>query len=149
MGIQAAPAEQAVPESTVKKSSRILNGNPDAKGCSLPYLFSYGTLQQEEVQLSTFGRKLTGAPDTLAGYIIVEVRIIDTGVVATSGKEFHPIARRTGAFNHRIPGTIYEITEEELKHSDRYEVDAYKRVEKVLASGKSAWVYVEASSGST
>lgn len=107
-------------------------------------LFSYGTLQQEEVQLSTFGRKLTGAPDSLVGFVIAEVRIKDQEVVATSGKEFHPIARKTGAFNHRVPGTVFEVTEEELMHSDAYEVDAYKREETVLASGKSAWVYVEA-----
>lgn len=110
----------------------------------MPLLFSYGTLQQEAVQLSTFGRKLTGAPDSLIGFLIAEVRIEDADVVATSGKEFHPIARNTGAFNHRISGTVFEVTEEELMHSDAYEVDAYKRVETVLASGKSAWVYVEA-----
>jgi len=110
----------------------------------MPYLFSYGTLQQEEVQLSTFGRRLMGAPDTLVGYLIAEVRIEDSEVVATSGREFHPIVRRTGEFNNRVPGTVFEVTEEELLHSDAYEVDAYKRVETVLASGKSAWVYVEA-----
>ena len=110
----------------------------------MPLLFSYGTLQQEEVQLSTFGRILTGAPDSLVGFLITEVRIEDPEVVATSGKEFHPIARKTGGFNNRVPGTVFEITEEELMHSDAYEVDAYKRVETVLASGKSAWVYVEA-----
>ena len=110
----------------------------------MPLLFSYGTLQQEEVQLSTFGRKLPGAPDSLVGFVITEVRINDPEVVATSGKEFHPIARNTGAFNHRVPGTVFEVTDEELMHSDAYEVDAYKRVETVLASGKSAWVYVEA-----
>lgn len=110
----------------------------------MPYLFSYGTLQQEEVQLSTFDRKLKGAPDTLIGYIIAEVGIKDLGVVEISGKELHPIARKTGAFNHRVAGTVFEVTEEELKHSDSYEVDAYRRVETVLASGKSAWVYVEA-----
>ena len=71
-------------------------------------------------------------------------RIKDPEVVATSGKEFHPIARNTGAFNHRVPGTVFEVTDEELIHTDAYEVDAYKRVETVLASGKSAWVYVEA-----
>ena len=109
----------------------------------MPFLFSYGTLQQEEVQLSTFGRKLTGAPDSLVGFIIAEVKIENSEVIATSGKEFHPIARQTGAVNHRVPGTVFEITEEELQHSDAYEVDAYKRVETVLASGKSAWVYVE------
>lgn len=31
-------------------------------------LFSYGTLQQETVQLSTFGRKLQGTADVLIGY---------------------------------------------------------------------------------
>jgi hypothetical protein len=110
----------------------------------MPYLFSYGTLQQEEVQLSTFGRRLTGAPDTLVGYLITQVRIEDSEVVATSGKEFHPIARNTGEFNNRVPGAVFEVTEDELVRSDAYEVDAYKRVETVLASGKSAWVYVEA-----
>jgi len=110
----------------------------------MSYLFSYGTLQQEEVQLGTFGRKLTGAPDSLVGFILAEVKIEDSNVIATSGKEFHPIARNTGAFNHRVPGTVFEVTEEELMHSDAYEVDSYKRVETVLASGKSAWVYVEA-----
>ena len=110
----------------------------------MPYLFSYGTLQQEEVQFSTFGRKLIGAPDTLIGYLITQVRIEDPAVVATSGKEFHPIARNTGEFNNRVPGTVFEVTEEELMHSDAYEVDTYMRVETVLASGKIAWVYVEA-----
>jgi gamma-glutamylcyclotransferase (GGCT)/AIG2-like uncharacterized protein YtfP len=110
----------------------------------MPYLFSYGTLQQEAVQLSTFGRKLIGAPDTLIGYLIVQVRIEDPEVIATSGKEFHPIARNTGEFNNRVPGTVFEVAEEELMHSDAYEVDTYMRVETVLASGKIAWVYVEA-----
>jgi hypothetical protein len=80
----------------------------------------------------------------LTGYIIAEVQIKDSEIVATSGKEYHPIARKTGAFNHRIPGTVFEVTDEELRQSDRYEVEAYKRVETVLSSGKSAWVYVEA-----
>ena len=75
--------------------------------------------------------------------LITQVRIEDPEVVSTSGKEFHPIARNTGEFNNRVPGTVFEITEEELMHSDAYEVDAYKRVETVLASGKNAWVYVE------
>ncbi len=34
----------------------------------LEHLFSYGTLQNEAVQLATFGRKLVGEPDTLLGY---------------------------------------------------------------------------------
>ena len=110
----------------------------------MPYLFSYGTLQQEEVQISTFGRKLTGAPDSLVGFVLADIKIQDSEVIATSGKEFHPIARRTGGFNHRVPGTVFEVSEEELANADRYEVSDYTRVETVLASGKSAWVYIEA-----
>lgn len=30
-------------------------------------LFSYGTLQLEQVQLTTFGRKLDGQPDDMRG----------------------------------------------------------------------------------
>ena len=31
-------------------------------------LFSYGTLRYDTVQLSTFGRKLDGAADTILGF---------------------------------------------------------------------------------
>ena len=31
-------------------------------------LFSYGTLQLESVQLSSFGRRLEGEPDAMTGY---------------------------------------------------------------------------------
>jgi len=33
----------------------------------MPLLFSYGTLQQQSVQQSTFGRLLTGRSDALVG----------------------------------------------------------------------------------
>ena len=52
-------------------------------------LFSYGTLQQENVQLATFSRKLTGSPDVLVGYRLDEIAISDPAVVATSGKTHH------------------------------------------------------------
>jgi hypothetical protein len=41
-------------------------------------LFSYGTLQQEGVQLATFGRKLEGRPDQLNGYKLglLEIEIL-------------------------------------------------------------------------
>ena len=38
-------------------------------------LFTYGTLQLEEVQLQTFGRKLEGKPDALVGYRLVMTKI--------------------------------------------------------------------------
>jgi hypothetical protein len=47
--------------------------------------FSYGTLQQENVQLSTFGRVLQGEKDDLLGFEQTVLKIDDPQVVATSG----------------------------------------------------------------
>jgi gamma-glutamylcyclotransferase (GGCT)/AIG2-like uncharacterized protein YtfP len=105
-------------------------------------LFSYGTLRQDEVQLATFGRLLHGAPDALAGFAQEMVEITDPGVLAKSGKQFHPIVRRTDVASDRIAGAVFEITPEELAAADAYEVDDYARVEATLASGLRAWVYV-------
>lgn len=109
----------------------------------MPYLFSYGTLQQEEVQAATFGRKLVGRPDELPGFEQSLVEIDDPAVVATSGKTHHPIVAFTGDRNDRVAGTVFEITEEELARADGYEVAAYRRVAVYLASGLRAWVYVD------
>jgi gamma-glutamylcyclotransferase (GGCT)/AIG2-like uncharacterized protein YtfP len=110
----------------------------------MPLLFSYGTLQQENVQLSTFGRLLQGQKDELVGYEESLVKIEDAEVVATSGKTHHPIVKNSGRSESRVSGTVFEITDEELARADQYEVAAYKRVNAPLASGKQAWVYVDA-----
>jgi hypothetical protein len=110
----------------------------------MPLLFSYGTLQQENVQLSTFGRLLQGQKDELLGFEKSLVRIEDPQVVAASGKTHHPIVRFNGRNDSRVSGTVFEITDAELARADRYEVDAYRRVAAMLASGKQAWVYVDA-----
>jgi hypothetical protein len=44
----------------------------------MPLLFSYGTLQQEDLQLATFGRLLQGQSDELVGFEQSRVRIADT-----------------------------------------------------------------------
>lgn len=110
----------------------------------MPLLFSYGTLQQEGVQLSTFGRPLAGDPDALLGFELSLVQIEDPAVVAASGKTHHPIVKFNGNAQSRVPGTVFEITDAELAQADDYEVDAYKRVVAQLASGGQAWVYVDA-----
>lgn len=107
-------------------------------------LFSYGTLQQEEVQHATFGRKLVGAPDHLVGYKLSMVKITDPHVLATSGKEFHPILTYTANEEDQVAGVVFKITPEELLQADRYEVADYKRVQARFLSGAMAWVYVKA-----
>jgi hypothetical protein len=110
---------------------------------STELLFSYGTLQQDEVQRASFGRTLNGAPDALPGWRQEMVEITDPDVLAKSGKRFHPIVM-PGTHTDRVAGTVFEITAEELAAADRYEVADYKRIAVTLASGKSAWVYVKA-----
>ncbi len=55
--------------------------------------------------------------------------------------------RFNGLSDSRVAGTVFEITDEELASADRYEVADYKRVAATLASGRQAWVYVDARSG--
>ncbi|NNG42616.1 gamma-glutamylcyclotransferase [Pseudoalteromonas sp. NEC-BIFX-2020_002] len=105
-------------------------------------LFSYGTLQLEQVQLDTFGRLLEGQADTLQGYVIGEVEISDAAVLKSSGQRFHPALIKTGLATDIVIGTIFTITAEELANADNYEVDDYVRVEEIFSCGINAWVYV-------
>lgn len=109
-------------------------------------LFSYGTLQLEQVQLATFGRKLVGQADEMPGYALTMLKIEDPEVVATSGKTHHPVVAYSGNASDKVSGTVFAITTEELQQADEYEVAAYRRDRVRLASGTSAWVYVDAES---
>jgi hypothetical protein len=105
-------------------------------------LFSYGTLQLPEVQKANYGRLLEGRPDALVGWAAVPLEITDPEVIRLSGLAVHTIARRTGNPADRIPGVVFRITPAELDATDRYEVDAYGRVEVELESGTKAFVYI-------
>jgi hypothetical protein len=105
-------------------------------------LFSYGTLQLPEVQRATYGRLLEGRPDALAGYRLTPLVISSPDVVALSGRAVHDIACRTGDSADVISGMVFRLTPAEIAATDRYEADAYARIEAVLASGERAFVYV-------
>ncbi|KFF84610.1 gamma-glutamylcyclotransferase family protein [Pseudomonas syringae] len=107
-------------------------------------LFSYGTLQDKAVQLANFGRELTGQADQMIGYKQSWVEITDPQVLAESGKTHHPIISPSAELNDTVSGTVYQITPQELAAADAYEVSDYKRIAVGLASGLTAWVYVEA-----
>jgi gamma-glutamylcyclotransferase (GGCT)/AIG2-like uncharacterized protein YtfP len=115
----------------------------------MPKLFSYGTLQQENVQLATFGRPLAGQPDRLAGFAQTEIEIVDPEVIRTSGKTHHPMLVFTNRNEDHVTGTVFDITDAELAQADAYEVDDYKRVPVTLTSGLQAWVYVDARQATT
>lgn len=104
-------------------------------------LFSYGTLQQREVQLSEFGRELAGTPDRLPGYELSTVEITDPHVIAISGATRHLILRATGNACDSVAGTALRISADDLMAADAYEVDDNQREIVSLASGLLAWVY--------
>ena len=111
----------------------------------MPLLFSYGTLQQDGVQMATFGRPLEGQPDALVGYATgVGSRSMTPTSSPRAARSHHPIVVHTGWGEDRVEGAVFEITDDELDRADAYEVDAYRRVLAPLASGLKAWVYVDA-----
>jgi hypothetical protein len=110
-------------------------------------LFSYGTLQLESVQISTFGRALTGTPDALPEYKQGLLAIADPSVAAALGKTHYSIAQYTGNPSDAVPGMVLAITPDELQRADDYEIAEYRRVAVVLRSGRRAWAYVDAVNG--
>jgi RimJ/RimL family protein N-acetyltransferase len=98
----------------------------------MPLLFSYGTLRDESVQLSAFGRLLRGYDDALPGY--------EPSVAA--GETPYANVTFTGEPESRVAGAALEVTDDEVAAADRYEEPAeYRRVAATLASGDRAWVY--------
>jgi gamma-glutamyl AIG2-like cyclotransferase len=108
------------------------------------FLFSYGTLQLEAVQMATFGRRLAGTRDALPGFQLSLLKIEDQAVVALSGKAHHTMATFTGRAADVISGTVFAVTADDLRHADQYEVAAVTRVAVVLQSGLRAWAYIDA-----
>jgi hypothetical protein len=106
------------------------------------WLFSYGTLQNPAVQLALFGREVERVHDSLVGYSLGTVIITDPDVVRTSGSDAHPILR-PGGVSDQVSGSALLLTSDELAAVDRYEVSDYVRTSVVLASGRSAYVYVQ------
>src|SRR3954468_15436580 len=109
----------------------------------MPLLFSYGTLQEDRVQLATFGRLLIGTRDALPGFEPSLVPIGDPSVAAASGRTHHANVTRTAGNEQGVAGTVFQVTDAELAAADEYERPAsYVRELVTLQSGQRAWVYV-------
>lgn len=108
----------------------------------MPKLFSYGTLQEPQVQLSTFGRLLVGNAETLCEYKLSLIKIADPEIIKISNKEFHPTLTFSGNKNDEVSGVLFDVTEDELRNCDLYEKQ-YKRVLVKFKSGIEGFVYIE------
>lgn len=102
-------------------------------------LFSYGTLQKDDVQLKLFGRLLKGDHDVLNGYQLSSIEIKDPQFLA-GGEDKIQLTVIPSPGDH-IKGMVFEISKQELLQADSYEPENYKRIEVMLASGKKAWIY--------
>lgn len=110
----------------------------------MPFLFSYGTLRQPDVQRATFGRLLRGHDDEIVGFELAVFTVEDPAFVAASGKADHAIVRFNGREDSRVSGMALEMTDDELAQADRYEPAGYTRIATKLASGTEAFVYADA-----
>jgi gamma-glutamylcyclotransferase (GGCT)/AIG2-like uncharacterized protein YtfP len=108
------------------------------------YLFSYGTLQKDEVQLELFGRRLARTKDFLKDYKVSSIEIRDESFLSKGEKKYQLTAIISDNTKDAIEGTVFEVSEEELLLADKYEPEGYKRVRVELESGKQAWVYLAA-----
>jgi gamma-glutamylcyclotransferase (GGCT)/AIG2-like uncharacterized protein YtfP len=95
------------------------------------YLFTYGTLQDEEVQKMIFSRTLKGTKDALYNHIMAAEMV----------GGLYPTVSPSEAKEDQVTGYLYVISTDELKRVDVYEGDAYFRKKVLLASGIEAWVY--------
>ncbi len=99
----------------------------------MEHLFTYSTLQDEQVQEYLFGRILNGSEDYLLGFKRLENAIYNR----------YPLVIRTDNAEDKVHGMAYEVTLSDLQKADIYETTAYKREKFALKSGKEAWVYLE------
>lgn len=92
--------------------------------------------------MDTFGRLVDGETDALLGFSRTMIEITDPDVLASSGERFHPVVTRSNGTSEQIKGKVFDLSEEDLLLADSYEVSDYKRERVNLASGRSAWLYV-------
>jgi gamma-glutamylcyclotransferase (GGCT)/AIG2-like uncharacterized protein YtfP len=106
------------------------------------WLFSYGTLQNEETQLRLFGRRLSGTADVLEGYQVATIEILDGNFLAKGEDKFQKSLVCTNRQSDCVMGTALQVSDQELLLADQYEPVNYERTMIRLKSGKHAWVYL-------
>ena len=104
------------------------------------FIFSYGTLQDRQIQQELYGRTLSGHQDSLSSYILSTINLPENSLEQNT----YFIAEYTGNPNDSIGGFCYEITSAELLITDAYEGAAYTRKSVRLNSGRACLVCIKA-----
>ena len=101
-------------------------------------LFSYGTLQSKEIQMQVFNKLLSGTEDQLVGYKLKDLQIEEE-----FGMEDYFVAMPSENPLDAVSGIAFTVSSEDLIKADQFESNAYKRIQIILQSGKTAWIYIE------
>ncbi|MER7465396.1 GDSL-type esterase/lipase family protein [Streptomyces sp. NPDC097981] len=105
-------------------------------------LFSFGTLTDERVQTTLFGRAVPTSAASLAGYTTPPLPITGPSVIAAGGLDVRPVLeRKLGA---AVEGAVLRLTDQDLAAVDAHEVDDHARRQVVLTSGERVWAYLDA-----
>ena len=106
----------------------------------MEYLFSYGTLRNEEIQLAIFGRVVSTTPDAVPDYALRTVTLTNWKAADISGGDMQKTVEPSPG--GLILGMVLQVSEEEMRLCDDYEPVDYKRSIVPLRSGKKAWLYL-------
>lgn len=98
----------------------------------MEYLFSYGTLRERKIQLAIFKRPLSMKEDEALGY--------ELSTQKAYGK--YLLVQKSDNPKAVLPGSVLEVTPQDLIQADRYEGPEYQRILVPLKSGKQAWLYI-------
>lgn len=106
---------------------------------AMPLLFSYGTLREHDTQREVFGKIVEGVPDQLVRFDLSDVKVRDE-----QGPHY-PNLTYSGRSDSRVNGLVFDVSEADLVAADTYLNQAgYRRQPEKLASGRMAWVYLNA-----
>lgn len=106
-------------------------------------LFIYDAFQLNEKQWPTNVEKSLGKKDKLEGYRIDEKTVNKNPTIEKTELKSRATALKTQNKDDYIDGEIFEITLEDLRKTDLYHAEYYKRMEATFASGTKAWLYIK------
>lgn len=90
-------------------------------------IFSYGTLQEEHIQMALFGRVLDTSVDCLIGYVTLN--------------DYFGYPRLKKLDNGIVYGRVLELDDNELYITDRYETQAYEKKKLITKNGVEVHAY--------
>ena len=94
------------------------------------YIFSYGTLGDEPIQVEIFGERIEPKPDSIQNFVVRDL-IEESGI--------YPIAYHKKG--QELRGNLLRVNAQQLENADEYEGPSYVRSLIDTKGGFQAWLY--------